>query len=230
MRGPPTGDLDQRREEQLELVHARQKSQAKASHIATSPSDRHSAICDVQQRGGSVPMYDPRDRVFSSSNTQHVSELSCASGIAAAWIEPTVRSCAGARSAVFLIGNPVYATIPDHTRYSTTTPDHAAPRIAALDARSHPVPRDPRLRTGRRCAADHCAMGALPSRRGWLGAPSRRDRLRSWRSPRGADDRVGTAHCPDRGHPGRAHRRSSGRGASCCAATTAQPIVWRITR
>jgi hypothetical protein len=38
MRRPPTSDLDQRREEQLELVHARQKSQAKASHIAISPS------------------------------------------------------------------------------------------------------------------------------------------------------------------------------------------------
>ena len=164
MRGPPTSDLDQRREEQLELVHARQKSQAKGSHIAISPSARHRDL-HVQRRGGSLPMYDPRDRVFSSSNAQHVSEPRCASGIAVARIAPTVRSCAGARSTVFLIGNRWYVAMPTHIRRL----DGPARSRSAADrcprCRIAPIPREPGLRPGRRCAADHCAMGALASGR-----------------------------------------------------------------
>ena len=223
MRGPPTSDLDQRREEQLELVHARQKSQAKASPIAISPSNGH-RISDVQQRGGSVPMYDPRDRVFSSSNPQHVSEPPCAFAIVAARGAPTVRSCAGARSAVFLIGNrdDRCAQRFQPTRGDAAAPRDRAPRITARAAgsrRSPEVPGCARVGDARRTTVPgRAALGT--ARPAWVArvAPTR-----------GAGDRVGNAHCPDRGHPVDS-TPSVVRGVSCRAATTAQPIVWRITR
>jgi hypothetical protein len=69
-------------------------------------------------------MYDPRDRVFSSSNSQPVSEPAVCVEDRCASSAPTVRSCAGARSTVFLIGNQCAQ------RFQPTRGDSITPQIA----------------------------------------------------------------------------------------------------
>jgi hypothetical protein len=119
-------------------------------------------------------MYDPRDRVFSSSNALHVSAPAvCVRDRRGALRTDravvrgrAITRCSSSVTGVCMDSKP-YAAAPieagSRGGSRASTPDRGDPRASLCE---------PGLRPGRRCAADHCAMGALLIPRGLCPRPA----------------------------------------------------------